>query len=137
MSISVTRWSSFRDGFYELCDRAEKAVWLQHGEIDLVGSLILRCAEREFHAAEVDRFTFNGIQKRLACWLAGNSLDRFGDEAADEVAFERHKSWLRLFVHGCERGLVRRHDRQRLVAREGYDLADDHACTLASQLLRE
>src|SRR5215470_17208361 len=74
VSIFAVHSLSACDGFYELRDWSERAIGLKHGEVDLIGSLVLRRTESECHAAKVERVAFNGIEKCLARRLARNSL---------------------------------------------------------------
>src|SRR5215475_6770782 len=105
------RVSSSCDSLEKPRDRSERAVGLEHGEIDLVRSLVLRAAEGECESAKVEWSALDRIDEGFARWLVRNSFQGFDHESPDQIALDRHKARLGIRTNNRKCGLIRRHHR--------------------------
>src|SRR5215470_20396054 len=88
------RSSSSCDSLNEPRDRPERAVGLEHGEIDLIRSLVLGAAEGERHSAKIEWSALDRIDEGFARGLARNSLQGLDHELSGQIALDRHKAGL-------------------------------------------
>src|SRR5215470_10178741 len=94
------RSSSSCDSLNEPRDRPERAVGLEHGEIDLVRSLVLAAAEGKRHSAKIEWSALDRIDEGFARGLARNSLQGLDHELADQITLDRDKARLGIRVNG-------------------------------------
>src|SRR5262249_29619145 len=117
-------------------DRLERTVGLQDGKEHLVHALIARWTVRELDSGETEGAAIsNGVEQRLARWLAGQAFQRFDDQTADKIALQRDEPGLGFRVERSERCLIGRDYWKRFVAGKWHHLADNDTGALVAHFL--
>src|SRR5215471_21483387 len=116
----------------------EAAVRPDHGEEDLVHSLIVVWAIGQRDAAQIEPADLlDGRKQPRPCNRTFHLSQGFDDQSADHVALERDEADLRIWGRCFERLLVPGHEREARVPGEWYDLRDHHSFPVLAEFLGE
>src|SRR6478752_6446863 len=116
----------------------DAAIRPNHGEEDLVHSLIVVWAVGQRDAAQIERADFLDGRKQPRPRNRTFHLSQgFDDQSADHVSLERDEADLRVRIRGFERLLVPRHERDARVSGEWYDLSHHHSLAVLAEFLGE
>src|SRR5262245_7849946 len=116
----------------------EAAVLPDHGEEDLVHSLIVVWAIGQRDAAQIERADLlDGREQPRPRNRTFHPSQGFDDQSADHVSLERDEADLCIRIRCLERLLVPGHERDAHVPGEWYDLSHHHSFPVLAEFLCE